>query len=124
MENIMIDRLKDFPENVLAFICRGKVSKADYDTVIVPAVRDALKSHDKLRLYYETAKDYSIEPGAAWEDFKVGMEHLTRWERMAVVTDIDWIKHTIRFFSFLMPGEMKAFPSSEAAQARAWVVGK
>jgi SpoIIAA-like len=120
----MIERLKDFPANVLAFVCRGKVSKADYDSVLVPVVNEALKNGGKLRLYYETAGDFSIEPGAVWEDFKVGMEHLTRWERMAVVTDVDWIKHTMRFFSFMMPGELRAFPRSEAAQARAWVTGK
>ena len=45
-----------------------------------------------------------IDPGAMWEDFKVGMEHFTHWERVAVVTDVEWIKHTVRFFSFLMPG--------------------
>jgi hypothetical protein len=53
----------------------------------------ALKNHEKLRLYYETAADFSgIDPGAVWEDIKVGMEYFTRWERMAVVTDIEWIK--------------------------------
>jgi hypothetical protein len=120
----MIEQLKDFPPNVLAFVCSGKVSRAEYDTVLVPAVREALKKHDKLRLYYETAGDFQIEPGAMWEDFKVGMEHLTRWERMAVVTDIDWIKHTMQFFSFMMPGQLKSFPRAEAAQARAWVSAK
>ena len=74
-------------------------------------------------LYYETAADFSgIDPGAMWEDFKVGMEHLTRWERVAVVTDVEWIKQTMRFFGFLMPGAMKSFPTSEAAQARAWII--
>jgi hypothetical protein len=29
------------------------------------------------------------------EDFKIGVEHLSRWERVAVVTDIDWIKHAV-----------------------------
>ena len=120
----MIERLKDFPADVLAFVCRGRVSKKDYDTVLVPAVNEALKNGGKLRIYYETGGDFQIEPGAMMEDFKVGMEHLPRWERMAVVTDIDWIKHTMRFFSFLMPGEMKTFPSSEAAQARAWIAAK
>jgi len=119
----VIERLKDFPANVLAFACRGRVTKEDYDTVLVPAVNKALKKGGKLRIYYETAGDFQVEPGAVWEDFKVGMEHLTRWERMAVVTDIDWIKHTMRFFSFLMPGEMKTFPHVQAAQARAWVIG-
>jgi SpoIIAA-like len=119
----MIERLKDFPANVLAFVCHGRVSRAEYDTVLVPAVSDALKTNDKVRIYYETAADFGgIEPGAVWEDFKVGMQHLTRWERMAVVTDVDWIKHTMSFFSFMMPGEMRTYPRAQAAEARAWIV--
>lgn len=120
----MIEHLTSFPDNVLAFVCKGRVTKADYDAVLVPAVVQALKTHDKVRLYYETAGDFAgIDPGAMWEDFKVGMEHLTRWERVAVVTDVEWIKQTMRFFSFLMPGAMKLFPTTEAAQAREWIAG-
>ena len=119
----MIEQLTDFPDNVLAFVCKGQVTKSDYDTVLVPAVMNALKTHDKLRLYYETAADFGgIDPGAMWADFKVGMEHLTRWERIALVTDIDWIKYTMQFFSFMMPGATKLFPLSQAAEARAWIV--
>ena len=118
----MIEQLKDFPENVLAFACHGHVTKADYEEVLVPAVLAALKKQQKVRLYYETAADFSgIHPGAMWEDFKVGVEHLTHWERFAIVSDIDWIKHTMRFFSFLMPGALRVFPASEAAEARRWV---
>lgn len=121
----MIEQLENFPENVLAFVCKGRVTRADYDAVLVPAVINALKSHDKVRLYYETAADFvGIDPGAIWEDFKVGMEHLSRWERVAVVTDIEWIKQTMRFFSFLMPGAMKSFPSSQTAEAHAWIIAK
>ena len=118
----MIEHLKDFPDNVLAFVCKGRVTRADYDAVLVPTVEDALKKYKKVRLYYETAADFGgIDPGAIWEDLKVGMEHLTSWERVALVTDVEWIAHTMRLFSFLMPGEMKSFPTSEAAQARAWI---
>ncbi len=120
----MIEQLKDFPDNVLAFVCRGRVSKEDYETVLVPAVLAALKNHGKLRLYYETAGDFGgIDAGAVWEDFMVGMEHFTRWERIALVSDVEWIKHTMRFFSFLMPAQMKLFPNAQAAEARAWIVG-
>jgi SpoIIAA-like len=121
---LMIERLTDFPKNVLAFACHGRVTRQDYDTVLVPAVRAALESRDKVRIYYETAENFAgIEPGAVWEDFKIGMEHLARWERMAVVTDVEWIKHTIRFFSFLMPGELRIFSRADAAKARDWIVG-
>lgn len=118
----MIESLPNFPEHVLASVCRGRVTKADYDAVLVPAVVRALERHQKVRLYYETAADFAgFDVGAVWEDFKVGIEHLTRWERVAVVTDVEWIKQTMRFFCFLMPGAMKAFPLAEAAQARAWI---
>ena len=118
----MIEQLSTFPDNVLAFVGRGQVTKADYDAVLVPAVAKALARHNRVRLYYEIATDFTgIDPGAMWEDFKVGMEHLTRWERIAVVTDVEWIRHTIRLFGFLMPGTVKLFPTSEAARARSWI---
>jgi SpoIIAA-like len=119
----MIEQLTSFPTNIVAFVCKGRVTKADYDAVLVPAVLNALRTHGKVRLYYETEADFAgIDAGAAWEDFKIGVEHFTRWDRVAVVTDVAWIKHAVRFFSFLMPGATKLFPRSEAAQAREWIV--
>ncbi len=41
----------------------------------------------------------SFSPGAMVEDAKVGVEHLARWERMAVVTDRAWIRDGIHAFS-------------------------
>ncbi len=119
----MIEQFKTFPDHVLGFIYKGHVSRTDYDSVLIPAVNEALKKQDKVRLYVETDATFSgIGPGAIWEDFKVGVEHLGRWERVVVVTDVEWIKHTMRLFSFLMPGAMKTFPPAEARQARAWIM--
>ena len=118
----MIERLKSFPENVLAFVCSGRVTKADYDSVLIPSVIDALRSQNKVRLYYETAGDFAgIDPGAIWEDFRVGIEHLSRWERVAVVTDVEWIKQTVHLFGFLMPAAVRSFAASEADSAREWI---
>ncbi len=118
----MIEQLTDFPNNVVAFRCTGRVTKADYDSTLVPAVLSALRAHDKIRLYYETSEDFSsFDPGAMWEDFKIGVEQFTRWDRIAVVSDIDWIKKAVRFFALLMPATTKLFSLREAAQARAWI---
>jgi hypothetical protein len=118
----MIERLQGFPNDVLAFVCKGHVTKADYDDVLVPAVAKALDEHEKVNLYYETAADFSgIDPGAVWADTRVGLAHFARWRRIAVVTDVDWIKHTMQFFSFMMPAEMKIFSRAQAAEARAWI---
>ncbi len=118
----MIETLPDFPDNVVAVACSGQVTRKDYETVLVPYVESTLGRHEKVRLFYRIGSDFEgIDPGAVWEDFKVGMGHLTRWERIAIVTDIDWISHTMKAFSFLIPGEMRIFGAAEAQAARTWI---
>ncbi|MGD9544943.1 MAG: STAS/SEC14 domain-containing protein [Methylocystis sp.] len=118
----MIEQLPNFPDAVVAIVCKGRVTKADYDSVLIPAVQDAFKKHGKVRIYYEISPDFTgFEPGAMWQDFRVGMEHLTAWERVALVTDVEWIRHTMQLFSFLMPGETKSFSLAQAGEARAWI---
>jgi len=122
----MIEVLKGFPDDVLAFSCRGHVTRLDYESVLVPTVEKALQKPGKLRLYYQVDPDFTgIDAGAMWEDFKVGIEHLRRWERVAVVTDVEWIKRAILMFGFLMSGKVKVFPAAAAAaaEARTWLTG-
>jgi hypothetical protein len=119
----MIEQLKGFPGDVLGFRATGTVSRRDYEDVLVPAVESALKAHDRLRLYYEIDPAFAgIEPGAMWQDFLVGMEHLLRWERIAIVTDIDWIANSVSFFGWMMPGSVRVYPLKDADEARRWLV--
>ncbi|HEY4359881.1 MAG TPA: STAS/SEC14 domain-containing protein [Bryobacteraceae bacterium] len=119
----MIEQLKAFPDNVAAFMCHGHVTRKDYETVLIPALDKVLEGRGKVRLFYETAQDFAgFEPGALWEDFKAGIEHLARWERIAVVTDIDWIKHTLQLFSFVVPARVEIFPTAKGGDARKWIL--
>jgi len=119
----MIEALKDFPDNVAAFAYHGHVTKADYETVVIPDIEDKLTRHKRVRLYAQIAPDFTgIDPGAVWEDTKLGASHFLSWERAAVVTDVEWIKQTGKFFAFMMPGMLHVFPTDEAAKARDWVV--
>ncbi len=118
----MIEILADFPDNVVAASAHGVVTRRDYQDILVPRVELTLKRHSKIRCYYELGRGFSsMEAGALWEDFKIGVEHLSRWERVAVVTDVDWIRHAVNVFRFLMPGEVRVFAVSEAAAAREWI---
>ncbi len=119
----MIRLLDGFPENVLAAACEGQVTRPDYETVLIPAVEAALQRHQKLRIYYETTPQFTgIDAGAVWEDFSLGIGHLPRWERMACVTDVEWIRFAVNAFRFLMPGRLRVFPVSERDEARRWIV--
>src|SRR5579872_587050 len=117
----MIQVLTDFPDNAVAASASG-ITRHDYQECLVSQVELALKRHPKIRCYYELGPQFSrVEPGAMWEDFKVEIEHLSRWERVSVVSDVDWIKDAVNAFRFLMPGEVRVFATSEAAAAREWI---
>lgn len=118
----MIKILPDFDDRVAAFAAEGQVTRQDYEQVLIPRVNTLLQSQKKVRVYYELGRAFTgIEPGAAWEDFKLGVEHLSRWERMAVVTDVQWIRTALQAFRFVMPGKLKVFDVAHAAEAREWI---
>src|SRR5262249_57788117 len=81
---------------------------------------------EKLNIYCELADDFSgLDLGAMWQDFKaagsVGLKHRSSWERMALVTDKDWVRHAASAFGWLTPGEFRLFELSERDEARAWL---
>lgn len=118
----MIEFIAGFPENTVAAVARGRVTATDYDEVLIPKVEEALGRYKKVSFYYELGQEFSgIDAGAAWKDFKLGVEHLSRWERMAVVTDVDWIRLALNAFRFVMPGQLRVFGTGQAAEARAWI---
>jgi hypothetical protein len=118
----MIKMLEGFADNVIAASAVGRVTRDDYETVLIPQAEATAKRHPKIRCYYEIGADFAgMEPGAVWEDFRVGVEYWTRWERVAVVTDVAWITHVVNAFRFLMPGQNRVYPTSEKDMARTWV---
>ncbi len=118
----MIELLKGFPSNVVAISCHGNVTRRDYDEVLIPAVETALQSNAKVRMLYEVAPDFTgYDAGAAWEDFKTGMDHFTKWDRIAVITDIEWIAGAVKIFGLFLPSTVRVYPLADAAKARLWI---
>lgn len=118
----MID-LKQIPDtNILIITAKGEITDDDYEDQIVPAVENVLENHEKLRFLYVLGEEYDgFEGDAMWEDTKIGMKHLTHYEKIGVVTDEKWIRRSVKAFGFLMPGEVKLFENAELADAEAWI---
>lgn len=114
----MLEIIKGLPKNVVGIAVTGRVTKKDCQDVLMPAMKRSLKRHDKIRLYYELNSRF---PGAAWDDLNVGIEHVPRCERVAIVTDVGWIRYTVKTLRFLIPGEIRVFATVEASEGRAWI---
>ncbi len=118
----MLEILGDLPDHVLGIRASGSVSAEDYERVLVPALETKLTRHPRVRLLYHLSEDFDgYTGGAAWEDAKVGMRHFTAFERIAVVTDVDWVKTGVKAFGFIMPGEVRVYPSEGFDDALGWI---
>jgi hypothetical protein len=81
----MIEMLEGFPESAVAFAAKGKVTKEDYERVLVPAVEAAFQRRGRIRFYYEIGPDCTgFEPAAMWQDTKLGVKHWTQWDRSGI----------------------------------------
>ena len=118
----MLERLKGLPENVLGFEAKGEVIGADYETVFIPAVAEMLARRRSIRFLYHLGVDFAgFDAKAMWDDAKVGLQHLTAWDRVAVVTDVGWIRTAVRAFAFVIPGHVRVFNNGELTGARRWL---
>lgn len=120
----MIEILTDLPDDVLGFNASGTVTGRDYETILIPAVEEKLKKHKQISLLYHLGKDFEgFEAEAMWDDMKVGLHHITAWKRIAVITDVDWIRTATKVMGFVMPATVRVFTTEQADDARTWVSG-
>ena len=54
-------------------------------------------------------------------DTEFRARHATSFERVAVVSDEDWMRPAVRMLSVLLPGKAKAFPVHELEAAKTWL---
>jgi hypothetical protein len=121
----MVEGVADLPDGVLGFRATGKISGDEYRELMIP-IYAALERGEKLNIYFELAEDFhGLDLAALWEDLKaagsVGLKHRSSWQRMAVVTDKDWIRHGAAVAGWLAPGELRLFDPDERPAAKAWV---
>jgi hypothetical protein len=118
----MIEVMIDLPDQVLGLRASGEVTADDYRSVLLPALEEKLRRHKRVRLLYLLGDAFEgYTRGAAWEDAKIGMKHLTAFDRVAVVTDVDWVESMVRGLGFVFPGEVRVFDDDELDEARRWV---
>lgn len=118
----MIQLLDSLPDNIIGLVAHGDVRAADYRKVVAPAVERALAHGERVRLLYVLGDDFiSFSAGALRESPIIGLARGGRWERIAVVTDTDWVILAFRALGWLIPGEVRRFAADQQQQAVIWL---
>ena len=118
----MIEIIQDLPKSVVGLKAIGEVNNSDYESIIFPYINESLKYSNKIRLLYHIGPEFKkFTSGAIWDDTKMGFKYFSMWERIAIVSDVNWVQRSIKFLSFIVHGHVKLFSNNELDDAIRWI---
>ncbi|CAG37234.1 SpoIIAA family protein [Desulfotalea psychrophila] len=118
----MIEKIADLPEGTIGFKMTGKITKDDYEKVVNPAIECGLIENNRLKMLCQMGPEFDgYTSGAAWDDTQLGLKHWKGFERLAIVSDVPWVKTLLRAMAFTLPCPVKIFELDEYLQARLWL---
>ncbi|HEY1442142.1 MAG TPA: STAS/SEC14 domain-containing protein [Mycobacterium sp.] len=122
----MIEILPDMPEGVTGVRVWGRL-RGDELREVKPTIEKLLKTGE-IRIVEVIASDYEgFGPGGLVEDLKLGLgtvlPHHSAFKRIAIVSDKEWVGHTLHALAWMVPGELAVFGLDELERAKEWAAG-
>ena len=119
----MIEILKDMPDGVTGIRVSGRL-RGDDLRELKPAMQ-GLVDTGEIRIVEVIAPDYEgFGPGGLVEDLKLGLgtlfKHHSQFKRIAVVSDKEWVAHTLHALAWMVPGELAIFGLDDLERAKEW----
>ena len=118
----MVEKVIGVPDYVAGFTVSGKVTKEDYNNLVVPEVDRIVKMHGHIHFLLVIDTDVSNFTAGAWmKDALIGVKHLSKWKKMAIVSDQKSIEKITDMVSPVVPGQSKGFSMAQLEEAKIWV---
>lgn len=121
----MIYHLHNLPSNIVGFNAIGKITEKDFSEIVLPKVKALIDKKEQLNylLVHETTTiNFTIDSWMA--DAMMGIKNVTKWNRVAIVSNGEAIRNFTNFFSNFRPAEFKGFEHKDMQKAIDWVAEK
>lgn len=117
-----MQRMPDMPAGTIGFEAVGEVEDDDWEETVEPVLRQEIAEGHNVRLLYLIGTGArEVEGDAMSADASFRVRHATSYERVAVVSDEDWVRPALRALSFLLPGRARGFRVRDLTEAKAWL---
>jgi stage II sporulation SpoAA-like protein len=115
------------PDGTLGYRFWGRFTRGDYKAIL-PRLQRAVESGAEMRFLCQLGIEWEgMTGGAIWEDLKADVKFEVfqgaKWQRIAVVSDLDWIRRLMELLGWVVPGEVKLFTFEQLDEAKAWMAG-
>lgn len=114
--------LDGFAADVLAIAAHGRITREDYEKVLIPEFEKTKAAEGKVKMLLICGDDFTgYSPGAVWDDAKFGFLHMRDLAGVAVVTDAEWLRLGIKALAPLIACPVALFHTSETDAAKTWI---
>ena len=115
-------KLDGYSDNVVAFRAEGTITRDDYEETLIPEVEKKIKANGKVKLLYWCGEGFKgFSAGAMWDDARFGLMHLGDFLKIAVVSDIEWVRQSVKLFAPLIPAPVQVFHNADIENANHWI---
>ncbi len=106
--------------NVVGIMVDKDLDK-QYLEVIHKLIEEKLSEHESINLFCEILPHKEVPVRFAFENIKFKFEHSKKIRKMAMVTDINWIRGIMDVDNFFVSTEVKSFERKDRLLAIQWI---
>ena len=114
--------LDGYPDDVAAFQAEGVITRDDYQETLIPVLEEKISAQGQVKLLYWCGEEFKgFSAGAMWDDARFGLTHWGDFSKIAVVSDIEWVRQSAKLFAPLMRAPVQVFHNADIEDAKSWI---
>ena len=114
--------LDGYPDDVVALRAEGVITSDDYQETLIPALEEKISAGGKVKLLYWCGPEFKgFSAGAMWNDARFGITYWGDFTKIAVVSDVKWVRQSVKLFAPLMRAPVQVFHDAEIDDAKRWI---
>jgi len=99
----MFESIAGLPDNAVGLSATGKVTGENYQRTLILLATEMIRAHGKVRLVLYFGPEFAgYSASAIWEDAKFGLAHLADFSKVALLSDVPWLRHAVQLFAPFM----------------------
>ncbi|MBS1894894.1 MAG: STAS/SEC14 domain-containing protein [Actinobacteria bacterium] len=118
----MIKRVGAMPPGTVGFQTVGDVYDEDWEEVVQPVLDEVIEAEEKVRMLLIVGpKNRAVDGVSVGSDLGFRARHGGSFERLAVVSDEDWMWPALGVLSFVIPVRARGFSVADLPEAISWL---
>lgn len=121
----MLEHITYLPLHVLGIHAVGDLTNQDYEDALLPLLDEHVKQNGRINFLLVLETDIIDFDAGAWcGNVNLGLKYFSKWNKVAVVTDLDDAREFSHLFKYILPGKFEGYTLDRLDEAVKWIAEK